>query len=171
MTHQLPMRPDGTLDRLATINLVEQLLVEQGRPSTLPNGSCRYRGEGGTKCAIGMFLSDEDAERHEGQSPMALEMKPIFGHLGHCDLILLRDLQNCHDTASKNPRDFVANLKLGLQELRYQLSSCILQRRPREGGEWENRTVPMRLDAVESQMRAAKLEDTTSYWEYRIDVC
>lgn len=92
-------------------------LRKQGKASTNRSNGCRYRGEGGTSCAVGCLIPDElydpvieglVVEQLMGaDSPpssyksRAQEVLPIMarieGHLGAEHLKLLEDLQAAHD--------------------------------------------------------------------------
>jgi hypothetical protein len=68
----------------------------QGRQSISKTGQCRYRGPGGTKCAVGHLIDDETALRFEGSGAhMLTEEFPL------ATVPLLSALQAAHDTSTK----------------------------------------------------------------------
>jgi hypothetical protein len=70
---------------------------QQGRPALDRDGNCAYRGDGGTRCAVGVLLTDEEAAAagrdsvrqlwETGRLPARLRR-----HKG-----LLQSLQEAHD--------------------------------------------------------------------------
>jgi hypothetical protein len=69
----------------------------QGYPSYNPNEGCMYRGPHNSKCAVGLFLTDEEAEIFEGSS---LHQLRITGRLPTRFVPyagLLQELQDAHD--------------------------------------------------------------------------
>ena len=99
---------------------VKKHLLTQNVRSTEWQGSspeCKYRGDNGTKCAIGALIPDRlYSTDMEGSSVSGLSERyactfdKIFGNtLAHDDLLmLLRDLQVTHDNFY--PKDWKAEL-------------------------------------------------------------
>lgn len=79
-------------------------IVAQGRGSS-NDWQCLYRGDGGTKCAVGQLLSDEQITRYgirnsQGVSELAPE---LLDELLPCDSkagVFLSELQDAHDQAT-----------------------------------------------------------------------
>jgi hypothetical protein len=84
-------------------------LASQGFEKSIGvNVSCAYRGKGGTKCAIGYLISDEDYdETMEGETVVSKNIRRVID--ADVPIITLRDLQRCHDW-SDNPENMKANL-------------------------------------------------------------
>lgn len=57
-------------------------LYRQGKPSVdLFNGFCKYRGDGGTKCAIGFLIDDSEYDPSlEGSTPLSRVMALFLGN-------------------------------------------------------------------------------------------
>lgn len=75
-------------------------VMAQGVPST-HQGTCKYRGENGTKCALGFLIDDETASLWDKQHSNITGILPrmIPDHLWpHLDL--LYQIQMCHDDAT-----------------------------------------------------------------------
>lgn len=99
-----------TFTKQRIFDYVVMKLAEQGKQSTGENYSgCRYRGEGGLKCAVGHLIHDTV------YSPImdddgGLRVKQLLGEDGGLHHLepyaqLLDDLQRAHDGCS-NPIDF-----------------------------------------------------------------
>ena len=92
-----------------TFDIVYRALKAQGGPSvdTWPDGRyrrCRYRGEGGLKCAAGHLIPDEDYRVELEDGPADGIGKGYVkgpGWWGH-DLELVLALQEAHDYAFAN---------------------------------------------------------------------
>ena len=94
----------------ADFDFVMNNMIEQGRPSMGAVG-CRYRGEGGTKCAAGFFIPDElYSEGFEGKSLIdgSVQQLKCFEEKS---LTLLRAMQQAHDTASENNEHFMEQFR------------------------------------------------------------
>ena len=88
-----------------TFDMVVEGLRKQGCKSMTEEGEvCMYRGAGGTKCAAGMLISDEDykpefefkiLEKVESTNSAANELRACIGK--NHDIELVRDLQLIHD--------------------------------------------------------------------------
>lgn len=100
------------LDRQEVFNTVYTKLRAQGKRSIVLEGAhqrCRYRGEGGTRCAIGHLIPDElYSEELEGLNVGQTYSNPeieniddvlrnIFGELTELDIHFLSVLQRAHD--------------------------------------------------------------------------
>lgn len=87
-------------------------LVAQGRPSfdpeptsTCPEGQCKYRGPDGTKCAIGLIMSDEEAQACEGKTWSSAVTYGLVRSLGAGLDELASLLQDAHDEAARHTFD------------------------------------------------------------------
>ena len=58
---------------------------------------CAYRGNNGLKCAAGIFLSDENAEKLDSMQGFAWDCELISAGLSVDKTNLIRDLQSIHD--------------------------------------------------------------------------
>lgn len=94
---------------------VKAALLAQGCRSMI-GGYCRFRGDGGRKCAIGHLMTDEQMERHRvdessniREFPVAL-VKEIMPDVPPDDVIqFFHALQLAHDRSRPGPErnDFV----------------------------------------------------------------
>lgn len=80
---------------------------------------CAYRGYNGTKCAIGLFMTDEDAAVcdaavYTGVEDIRNEYPEIFDRIGIPDIAFAREMQSVHDGASGN---FEVDLNFGFRRL------------------------------------------------------
>jgi hypothetical protein len=90
-------------------------MIEQGGPSlrvgihgTL---SCAYRGENGTKCALGFFIPDDlYSEEIEGKSLLGESVYQLECFKGK-SLHLLRSLQQAHDISCDDPKKFMEQFR------------------------------------------------------------
>src|SRR5690606_31543123 len=82
-------------------------LLNQMKKSTSPDRncsddfSCMYRGDTGTKCAIGFSLSDEDAKSLEGASAGSSMVQKNLGIEASCHYEMrpfIIELQQIHDS-------------------------------------------------------------------------
>ncbi len=109
------MKPTYTNQQL--FNKVATHLLRQGKQALAPGGEgCRYRGDQGTKCAVGCLIKDEDYDYAiEGQGILVnnlngiqasslLEFTPTDDQLN-----LLDKLQAIHDSAQ--PPEWCAFLR------------------------------------------------------------
>lgn len=80
---------------------VAKHLLNQGRISESPDGSCGYRGQDGMKCAIGVLIPD-DLFREEMEGVTVEKLIPLYSDIGslfsRVDTGLLNRLQLVHDT-------------------------------------------------------------------------
>lgn len=92
-------------------------IMAQGKPSIGKDGICKYRGEGGTKCALGFLIDDETAQKWDvfGGILDVTYKTPVPDWVTE-NLSLLRDIQDVHDNAANTP-DFVADFKQHMQEV------------------------------------------------------
>lgn len=74
-------------------------VMRQGRRSIGPKGGCKYRGEGGLKCAVGWLLTDEEAAGVEGDSAFCLMTKGRLPDRLVPHVSLLEYLQEAHDSS------------------------------------------------------------------------
>ncbi len=87
-----------------TFDKVKTHLMEQQKKALSLSNTCCYRAADGSKCAVGCLIPDELYSRDlEGYSVWSHDYNTLKGpthlmvQLGH-DLLLLRDLQECHDS-------------------------------------------------------------------------
>jgi hypothetical protein len=94
----------------ADFDFVMKSMIEQGRPS-MGRVGCRYRGEGGTKCAAGFFISDElyseDIEGKNLSDEYITQLKCFEGK----SRSLLRAMQQAHDISSEDPDNFMSQFR------------------------------------------------------------
>ena len=94
----------------ADFDFVMKSMIEQGGPSTGATG-CMYRGEGGTKCAAGFFISDElYSENFEGKSLLDEYVQQLECFKGK-SRSLLRAMQQAHDIASESGEHFTEQFR------------------------------------------------------------
>ena len=80
-------------------NRVRNHLLAQNRKS-MNNGSCAYRGANGLKCALGIFIPDDDySDIFESFAVTKTIVKDSmeFDSLEHKDILFMGDLQEIHD--------------------------------------------------------------------------
>jgi hypothetical protein len=119
-----------TEQRLELIDRAETALVAQGKPSFDPQGDgglgvCRYRGPGGTKCALGHLITDEaygGVKGLETRGPYSEDVQNALRESGiPCtsdDARFLSALQNrCHD-GIHNAEAFADSVKNACKALR-----------------------------------------------------
>ena len=78
-------------------------ILRQGVPSMTDHGLCKYRGPNNTACAVGLFLTDEEAEAMDADPGMcAIKDLPrgLVPERLHPHMNLLADIQWAHDRAS-----------------------------------------------------------------------
>ena len=87
-----------------TFDTVKKHLLEQQKKALNTINGCCYRAPDGSKCAVGCLIPDEFYSPDlEGYSIWIRNYNATKGpthlmiQLGH-DLVLLRDLQQCHDS-------------------------------------------------------------------------
>lgn len=89
--------------------------------------ACRYRGPGGSKCAVGLFISDEVAQAIEGNGLAELDAS-LFPEFIQKEFDFYTNLQGAHDAAARHGDSWVRDeevidrqkrtrLRLGLTEL------------------------------------------------------
>ena len=98
----------NTIEALLTI---KEHLIKQNRPSVDSNGKCMYRGEDGTKCAIGCLIPDHLYNK-------SMEHKPVdqIAHLltevlppDSVDIVALMEAQFIHDR--RHPEYWASEMK------------------------------------------------------------
>jgi hypothetical protein len=129
------------VNRQHIFNEVAVALVAQGvRSVSEDNRQCRYRGAGGTKCAMGHLIPDElYSADFEGMLASSLLISSRGRDIAHLlsvntnpnesdDLMFLDDLQRCHDRAEYG--DFNAEIRERLATFgkSFQLDTSILER-------------------------------------------
>ena len=86
-------------------------VVGKGKRSTAGGGICAYRGEGGSKCGIGLLIPDDKydpvfegscvPDGHPPSEGKRYAFLRVLNELGFGDdqLYFLSELQDCHDNA------------------------------------------------------------------------
>jgi hypothetical protein len=104
-----PQRKEPTmLDRQKVFNRVWQAFVIEGAPQSMnvnANGtSCAYRGQNGSKCAVGLLIPDENYKpvwdhecRRVGGILVGNPLYPEYGTPSIDDIGFLTRLQRVHD--------------------------------------------------------------------------
>jgi hypothetical protein len=84
-----------------TFDTIVRALVVQGQPSmNAERTRCMYRGDGGTKCAAGHLIPDEDYDHTTEGGPITQEAIAIVLNRDGHDIDLVRELQRSHDGAA-----------------------------------------------------------------------
>lgn len=105
------------------LNKIKTALLSQGERSTVLD-RCAYRGDDGTKCAVGLFISDEeyDLEMDEGSQGIqgfnANALEYFFPNLElwkKMPLEIWGKVQRVHDLA--NDKEFMEQVTKGMDEL------------------------------------------------------
>lgn len=81
-------------------DFVVKSVIDQGRPSVVIDDGkarCMYRGEGGTKCAAGFLLEDDEVVENKTIYDVLAAFKTLHGTN---TFKLLRDLQCAHDESA-----------------------------------------------------------------------
>jgi hypothetical protein len=83
---------------------VIQRLLEQGKRSMTGEEGCKYRGDGGTRCALGWLIPDDRYHAEMDDLVLAWNVQDLLRHdipaitaLGH---ELAYEIQRAHDQAS-----------------------------------------------------------------------
>lgn len=80
-----------------TFNKVYKHLIKQGKKSVGEHGSCLYRGQDGTKCAVGCLIPDRLYNKDiEHKSAVFRTVRNVLEQLGH-DPSFCQELQMIHD--------------------------------------------------------------------------
>lgn len=100
-------------------------VVEKGKPSiSVEGGPCRYRGDGGAKCAVGLFIPDDrytwSLEGLDmGDRRVCDALPPAFhdreGRVPDALYYLLDELQRAHDKNAVWGSDFHNSMEAGLR--------------------------------------------------------
>lgn len=77
--------------------MVPHLLTQRCRATR--NGICRYRGDDGTKCAVGVLITDEQYAKTMPAGSLEWGLKPVTKLIGMApeDAGFLRTVQRVHD--------------------------------------------------------------------------
>ena len=96
---------------------VSALLTQGSKSWGVERGGCAYRGDGGTKCAIGILMDDDvydplydDKDIGGSVHKMYIEFPRFKTFVGGVDLTFLSCLQDIHDDAGTG-EFFVFDLK------------------------------------------------------------
>jgi hypothetical protein len=113
-------------------------LFEQGKQANKDDGTCAYRGEAGTMCAVGCLIPDamyvpsmDDAEEWEDGVGTSVQMiwnnfPDLVEYLGEGNLGLLNALQNVHDAFSPWLSTENMRRELGYAAETYELNPATL---------------------------------------------
>jgi hypothetical protein len=102
------------MNKQEIFDLMVSSVIKQGEPSVY-NGSCRYRGPGGLKCAFGFLISDDVYSTNMESLPARTVITTFRGlekYKEHIDLIT--EIQRNHDNESDTIylSDFVPAFKI-----------------------------------------------------------
>lgn len=86
------------MTRQEAFDIMVKHLRQQGCRA-ISNGVCRYRGDNGTKCAVGALISDEQYERMTRNTGNEWALRPTAELIGMSgdDRDFLREVQKIHD--------------------------------------------------------------------------
>lgn len=112
------------MDRQEVINKVWKHFVTDGEPYSTCDGACAYRGDKGTKCAVGLLIPDDKYKPSYDADALAIkklvlrhpEVKEILGISSEDDVLFLSELQRCHDSSSCFS-DFSTRIEVSLRNL------------------------------------------------------
>ena len=92
------------MDKQQIFDTVATHLLKQGKPALSAEGFCRYRTDGGLKCAVGVLISDDKYDgKMEGESIYDRKVqKGLPFPVTEEDVGFLRRLQSAHDIALKD---------------------------------------------------------------------
>jgi len=98
----------ATMTDREVFDRVKSHLLTQGARSVSETGSCRYRGDGGLKCAAGVLISDE--LYHPGLEGQTVWHSTVIDALEASGvpvsaLAMLTDLQELHDFGGEEEFD------------------------------------------------------------------
>lgn len=88
----------SSIPKQETFDTCARGLLQQGRPS-MRNGRCLYRGEGGTKCALGFLFDDNEYDELWDKPAQAYRAVDYLSRKGH-DNQLMRDIVRIHDKSA-----------------------------------------------------------------------
>lgn len=117
------MTPQQIFDTVATH------LFTQGKQAVNTNGACMYRGENGTKCAIGVLIPDNlYTDAMEGRSAGSLFHVDVdYPQYLEVNKKLLSSLQNVHDFSYNwDNTETLKDALVGVAEMN-QLSTDVLE--------------------------------------------
>lgn len=77
----------------------DHFMVKLWPRSVVPDGGCRYRSANGTKCAVGVLLSDAECVSSEGNTVENLRDLGLLPPRLLPHLTMLTQLQRIHDRA------------------------------------------------------------------------
>ena len=102
MTPEQNIKIKSLEDRSEVFNYVIDHLRKQGERSVADGQNCAYRGVGGTMCAVGALIADDEYNpKWENKSVDQLLdqnlLPPRLKHQFFQDLAMLEDLQHFHD--------------------------------------------------------------------------
>lgn len=85
------------MDNREAFEIVKKHLLCQGKKSQSLNGYCKYRGEGGLKCAIGALIPDDKYKECYDRDTGLLEILDQCG-LGNLNYMMVSELRVIHDS-------------------------------------------------------------------------
>lgn len=78
-------------------DIVKKHLLCQGKKSRAPNGSCKYRGPDGLKCAVGVLIPDSEYVPGFDNATTLDEVRRRCPSLRGLDYDFLLSVQRLHD--------------------------------------------------------------------------
>jgi len=118
------MNPKPTITNQEIFDKVWNHFVVNKGPASFNNesGMCKYRGDNGAKCAVGLFIPDEDydpkIENYTANADRVTSLLPFT--VNDSKVSYLLELQRCHDRAVQyltNTEDFYIVVERRLREL------------------------------------------------------
>ena len=87
------------MTKQSIFNQVWKHFVTNNQPLSYSNGQCKYRGDQGAKCAVGLLIPDDIYyPALEGATVTSSKMFPVLRLLGLSDhIVFLNELQDAHD--------------------------------------------------------------------------
>ena len=95
-------------------------LLTQPRSLTGNGGGCMYRGDNGTKCAVGCLIPDNEYDPSiEGlfMNDRLIGKVPSFRGMTEEQIYMLRELQRIHDYCIKELTDQFVNKEIAIEKL------------------------------------------------------
>lgn len=99
------------------LGLVLEKLLEQDCQALDINGDCKFRGEKGTKCAVGLFIPDEEYDP-DMEAMTLCDIQRDYPDLELWNLLPIHiwsDLQHIHDWV--DPEDFEREVTENIEAL------------------------------------------------------
>lgn len=106
-------------ENIRRFNYAVRQVIRQGKRSII-NGFCTYRGEEGSRCAIGWLIDDKTANKHNNKLLISLlddaDGECWLSQLSKEEESIFIDLQDAHDCSGDV--DFVKDFKERVEALR-----------------------------------------------------